>query len=170
MTTQDALTAEERAAVTYSRTFYTQSSNVKVLLAIIDRLTTAQSPPADPLAVEEIISRAEQSCRYVLKHNDDSAEKRETDYFKGFTAACEVCEQAIRPHVLRHLATPAAPGDVLEAALEEAAFVCQRKSNSIYPANGLVAREVMYALKKARDEIRALKGKAAIAALPGRTK
>ncbi len=50
---------------------------------------------------EAIISRAEQACRYALKHQDftDSSE----DYRNGFTAGSQVCESAIRPHIDRHI-------------------------------------------------------------------
>lgn len=55
--------------------------------------------------VAAIILRAEQACRYMLKHNEDrwSREERSEDYAQGFKIACELCAEAIRPHVERHL-------------------------------------------------------------------
>lgn len=62
------------------------------------------------VVIAEVIERAEQACRYVAKHNESAAsqEERESEYLKGFLAACAICESAIRPHVERHM-TPTPP-------------------------------------------------------------
>jgi len=54
--------------------------------------------------VDAVIERAEQACRYVLKHNEDawSGDER-TAYHQGFEAACEICARAIRSHVMTHI-------------------------------------------------------------------
>jgi hypothetical protein len=52
--------------------------------------------------VDLVIERAEQACRYVLKHQDFTED--DTAYAQGFEGACSVCEDAIREHVMRHIA------------------------------------------------------------------
>jgi hypothetical protein len=52
--------------------------------------------------VHLVIERAEQACRYVLKHQDFTED--DTAYAQGFEGACSVCENAIREHVMRHVA------------------------------------------------------------------
>lgn len=54
------------------------------------------------------IERAEQACRYVLKHNEDRLEAG--PYADGFEVACQVCEGAIAEHVRRHIADDIADG------------------------------------------------------------
>ncbi len=56
--------------------------------------------------IEEIISRAEQACRYALKHQNFPADM--SKYQWGFSDAAVICEKAIREHVLRHL-PPSSP-------------------------------------------------------------
>ncbi len=57
-------------------------------------------------AIDNLIARAEQACRYVLKHNEDSwdGESKDSEYASGFAVACKVCEKAIREHIVSHLA------------------------------------------------------------------
>jgi hypothetical protein len=65
--------------------------------------------PEQRVIVEAVIERAEQACRYVLKHNEDawSGDERPA-YHEGFEAACEICARAIRSHVLTHV-----PADII---------------------------------------------------------
>jgi|1185.fasta_scaffold1135334_2 hypothetical protein len=65
--------------------------------------------PEQQTVVDAVIERAEQACRYVLKHNEEawSGDER-TAYHQGFEAACEICVRAIRSHVMTHIA-----GDIL---------------------------------------------------------
>lgn len=51
--------------------------------------------------IQECIERAEQACRYALKHQDFTGAC--ADYREGWEVAAEVCEKAIGPHVRRHL-------------------------------------------------------------------
>lgn len=62
---------------------------------------------------EACTERAEQSCRYVLKYNEDASfpSERESDYFKGFASACRICEKSIREHIDRHVPTIRAQGE-----------------------------------------------------------
>lgn len=55
--------------------------------------------------VNAIIERAEQACRYALKHQEFSADNPE--FKSGWDVAAHVCEKAIRPHVLCHLSEDA---------------------------------------------------------------
>lgn len=48
---------------------------------------------------DETISRAEQACRYALKHQNFDGSN---EYEGGWRDAAEVCEGAIAPHVRRH--------------------------------------------------------------------
>lgn len=50
--------------------------------------------------IQAAIERAEQACRYVLKHQNFEGE---SEYQDGFEIACEVCEKAIAEHVRRHI-------------------------------------------------------------------
>ena len=51
--------------------------------------------------IDRVISRCEQSCRYVLKRADftDASE----GFRDGWTSATELCEAAMREHVASHL-------------------------------------------------------------------
>jgi hypothetical protein len=61
--------------------------------------------PEQRAIVEAAIERAEQACRYVLKHNEESWSGQErSDYHQGFETACEVCARAVRSHILTHIA------------------------------------------------------------------
>lgn len=51
--------------------------------------------------IQNCIEEAEQACRYVAKHNEHNME--ESLYKDGFLLACELCEEAIGRHLLRHL-------------------------------------------------------------------
>jgi hypothetical protein len=64
----------------------------------------ATMTPEQRAIVDAVVERAEQACRYVLKHNEEawSAAER-TAYHQGFEAACMVCSQAIRSHVMTHI-------------------------------------------------------------------
>ena len=57
--------------------------------------------------VNLVIERAEQACRYVLKHQQFDRDEPgvETEYETGFSVACGVCEGAIRQAVMRHIAS-----------------------------------------------------------------
>lgn len=69
-----------------------------------NKVANAAVKAAGTIDVYAVIERAEQACRYMLKHNEDrwSREERSEDYAKGFKIACELCAEAIRPHVMRH--------------------------------------------------------------------
>jgi hypothetical protein len=46
--------------------------------------------PEQRSIVEAVIERAEQACRYVLKHNEEAWSGNErTDYHQGFEDACD---------------------------------------------------------------------------------
>ena len=65
--------------------------------------------PEQRSIVEAVIERAEQACRYVLKHNEEAwSGKERTDYHQGFEDACEICARAIRSHVLANI-----PADIV---------------------------------------------------------
>jgi hypothetical protein len=56
--------------------------------------------------VDAVIERAEQACRYVLKHNETAWSgdgEPSDDYKSGFEVASKVCEGAIRDAVMRHI-------------------------------------------------------------------
>lgn len=64
----------------------------------------------EPVAgeVEEIVrlvvERAEQACRYALKHQNFEADDDGTDRYRdGWETAAEVCEMVIADHVARHI-------------------------------------------------------------------
>lgn len=61
--------------------------------------------PEQERVVNLVIERAEQACRYVLKHNTDGLRNDgDEEYGSGFKVACQVCEGAIRDQVMRHIA------------------------------------------------------------------
>lgn len=62
--------------------------------------TPSQDVPLEQI-VNAVIERAEQACRYVLKHQN--FERDDAEHEKAYEAACSVCERAIRPHVERHM-------------------------------------------------------------------
>lgn len=74
--------------------------------------------------IEEVIGRAEQACRYVEKHQNWEDDGEGNRYRDGFEVACAVCEEAIRPHVERHIGArnrnPKAPPVSASAASAEA--------------------------------------------------
>jgi hypothetical protein len=49
-----------------------------------------------------VIERAEQACRYALKHQRFEADNPE--YRSGWEVAAATCEGAIRQHVMAHIA------------------------------------------------------------------
>jgi hypothetical protein len=49
------------------------------------------------------VERAEQACRYVVKHQDFS--ESDPAYADGFRVGSKVCEMAIADHIERHLET-----------------------------------------------------------------
>jgi len=51
--------------------------------------------------VRLIVARAEQACRYAVKHQDLSDSNQE--YATGFRVFGKVCESAIAEHIARHL-------------------------------------------------------------------
>ncbi len=77
-------------------------------------MTAPDAPPPETGALtpeqNEAVERAEQACRYVLKHQEFEREAPDQvgEYERGFSDACHDCERAIRPHVLRHLANAVA--------------------------------------------------------------
>jgi hypothetical protein len=65
--------------------------------------------------IAETTSRAEQSCRYVLKHADFT--DASPNYREGWTGATKLCETAIASHIERHLP------DILSAGANPAAGI-----------------------------------------------
>lgn len=62
--------------------------------------------PDQQKLIDAVIERAEQACRYALKHNETAWSgdgEPSADYRSGFEIACEVCEGAIRDAVMRHI-------------------------------------------------------------------
>lgn len=57
----------------------------------------------DRALMDMIIERAEQACRYVVKHCDGSWDDVNAQYREGFETAAELCEGAIRGHIERHI-------------------------------------------------------------------
>lgn len=76
--------------------------------------TTSESEVDVTRLVRLVVERAEQACRYVVKHQDFS----ETDpaYADGFRVCAEVCKLAIADHVARHI-----DEDILKANVKEMA-------------------------------------------------
>jgi hypothetical protein len=62
------------------------------------------------LVATEVVSRAEQACRYALKHQDLSDSPPE--YKMGWEVGAMVCEAAIKQQVDRHF------DDILRRAME----------------------------------------------------
>jgi len=56
-----------------------------------------------PRLVRLVVERAEQACRYVVKHQDFSQSERA--YADGFRVGSKVCEMAIANHIERHFET-----------------------------------------------------------------
>ena len=56
-----------------------------------------------PRLVRLVVERAEQACRYVVKHQDFS--ESDPAYAAGFRVGSNVCEMAIADHIERHLET-----------------------------------------------------------------
>ena len=52
--------------------------------------------------MEAVIERAEQACRYALKHQNFDSDTH-PEYRSGWEVAAHVCEGAIRPQVMRHI-------------------------------------------------------------------
>lgn len=106
---------------------------------LADRLAeelSRASTPAQSGVVEAVIARAEQACRYALKHQNFEGD--ETEYQLGWEIAAGVCGGAIRAHVLRHLdedlATPSNPVPVVESEeLREAAAAFLAKVEELTP-------------------------------------
>jgi len=59
-------------------------------------------PPEQQKIVDAVIERAEQACRYALKHQNFESDD-ETGYQSGWEVAAHVCERAIRDHVMNHI-------------------------------------------------------------------
>ncbi len=70
--------------------------------------TTSLTPEQERL-VGLVIERAEQACRYALKHQDFTGQSANDEAV--WTVAAQVCEVAIRPHVLAHIAEDVARHD-----------------------------------------------------------
>ena len=69
-------------------------------LAALDQ-ARAEAVTLREIAVNETIERAEQACRYALKHQDFMG--AEPAYKEAWEVAASVCEKAIRSHVERHI-------------------------------------------------------------------
>lgn len=52
------------------------------------------------LVVDEVVARAEQACRYAIKHQDFSESDHE--FKAGWIVAANVCKESISEHVERH--------------------------------------------------------------------
>lgn len=53
--------------------------------------------------VDLVIERAEQACRYALKHQNFVRSETHEEYRSGWEVAAHVCEGAIRDHVMTHI-------------------------------------------------------------------
>lgn len=53
--------------------------------------------------IDAVIERAEQACRYALKHQNFS--QSDPEYIKGWEVAAKVCEGAIRDAVMYYIET-----------------------------------------------------------------
>jgi hypothetical protein len=53
--------------------------------------------------IDAVIERAEQACRYVFKSQNFNFTSEDNEYGMGFELGCQVCENAIRSHVMRHI-------------------------------------------------------------------
>lgn len=71
--------------------------------------TTALTPEQQRI-VDLVIERAEQACRYALKHQEFSDCDGNSHYREGWEVAAAVCEGAIKGHVLAHIAADIANG------------------------------------------------------------
>lgn len=100
---------------------------------------TSPSPKAemqggDEALVEAIIERAEQACRYALKHQSFDGDTTK-GFREGWEVAAAVCERAIREHVKRHLAADlarallSAPKDKGGSVGETKAYVLEAARN-----------------------------------------
>jgi hypothetical protein len=52
--------------------------------------------------IDAVIERAEQACRYALKHQNFDSDT-EPGYRNGWEVAASVCEGSIRYNVMRHI-------------------------------------------------------------------
>lgn len=71
-----------------------EPSNAEKIAAV------AGAAPCSAKLIDKLISRAEQACRYAVKHQNLG----DSDYDLGFAVGGDVCEKAIREHIMRHLA------------------------------------------------------------------
>ncbi|MEI9995075.1 MAG: hypothetical protein WDM91_10805 [Rhizomicrobium sp.] len=58
--------------------------------------------PEQQKIVDAVIERAEQACRYALKHQNFEADD-DSGYQTGWEVSANVCEGAIRDHVMKHI-------------------------------------------------------------------
>ena len=59
--------------------------------------------PEEQRIVDLVIERAEQACRYALKHAEFGFESFEVDFNAGFRDGAGACQSAIRKHVMAHI-------------------------------------------------------------------
>lgn len=64
--------------------------------------------PEQQRTVDLVVERAEQACRYALKHQDFNG--ADAGYISGWETAVAVCEGAIRRHVMAHIEKDIANG------------------------------------------------------------
>jgi hypothetical protein len=67
-----------------------------------DEKQAASLSPEQQRLVDLVIERAEQGCRLALKHHTFGHD--DESFQNGWEDAAEVCERAIRPNVMSHIA------------------------------------------------------------------
>lgn len=58
--------------------------------------------PEQLALIDLVIERAEQACRYALKHQNFDSDT-DPEFRSGWEVGASVCEGAIRSHVLQHI-------------------------------------------------------------------
>lgn len=91
-----------------------------------------------PRLVRLAVERAEQACRYAVKHQDFADSLPE--YANGFKAGAAVCEGAIRDHIERHSESILGPEELtVEAVYDKLTEYEKRRTSKENVADALVA-------------------------------
>jgi hypothetical protein len=100
------MTPEERATevvdsvVRHRASVNTNNEALRIQIAASIRVA---EDDARKMVIDLVIERAEQACRYALKHQNFNSDT-DPEYRSGWEVAASVCEGAIRPQVERHIA------------------------------------------------------------------
>jgi hypothetical protein len=83
----------------------------RAAISVAKRLQSVERIPAgyEQMLIDLVIERAEQACRYALKHQNFDSDT-DPEYRSGWEVAAEVCEGAIRDSVMRHIKDDLARG------------------------------------------------------------